>query len=624
MKWRAIAGVCLLGYGIGVVWAESAGHGEHGHEAAPPAAAAHAEAKPPPAHADPKAQAAAPARRSDIRIVIDTSGSMKQTDPNNLRIPALRLLVNLLPEGARAGVWSFDAEPAELAPADVIDKEWRTRTADIAKAKIHSKGLYTHIEAALVSPAKAWTEPPAEGEDRALILLTDGRVDISKKPEDNVASRARIDKEVLPWLQQLGVKVYTVALSDGSDQELLGQIAMLTGGWSQTVKDAEQLQRAFAQMFEKAAPRDSVPLKDNRFDIDAGIGEFTALVLLRPGAQPTRLIDPKGGEIAQPNIPPNVFWLHEEGYDLITVDKPLAGQWRLQADIDPANRVLVVTNLKMQVSPLDNYLTKEDMPEIRASFNENGQLVDREDFLKLLSLEAELSRGGETKRLPMPRDMLRPGQFVLALEKDALTTPGDYTLKIDADGKTFRREASLSFKILDEPMKIAASRNEDGSYTVTLTPTPQFAALAHPAVKATLADQAKQTRELPTERAEADSVWRLQVPAPGGGERWILNLEVSAKTPEGKDIRTQLKPLHLDGEPAHSEAEQPAEHDAAEAPAPEAHEAHAPPLPPPDWLTTLLVAAGVNLLTFAGGYAGYRIVKKRSEAAIAKLLDSLS
>ena len=33
----------------------------------------------------------------DVRVVIDVSGSMKQNDPNDLRIPALNLLIGLLP-----------------------------------------------------------------------------------------------------------------------------------------------------------------------------------------------------------------------------------------------------------------------------------------------------------------------------------------------------------------------------------------------------------------------------------------------------------------------------------------------------------------------------------------------
>ena len=45
--------------------------------------------------------------QSDVRIIVDISGSMKDTDPDNLRQPAVRLLARLLPEGASAGVWTF-------------------------------------------------------------------------------------------------------------------------------------------------------------------------------------------------------------------------------------------------------------------------------------------------------------------------------------------------------------------------------------------------------------------------------------------------------------------------------------------------------------------------------------
>ena len=45
--------------------------------------------------------------KPDVRLLIDISGSMKQSDPENLRAPALDLIVRLLPEGSRAGVWIF-------------------------------------------------------------------------------------------------------------------------------------------------------------------------------------------------------------------------------------------------------------------------------------------------------------------------------------------------------------------------------------------------------------------------------------------------------------------------------------------------------------------------------------
>jgi hypothetical protein len=44
---------------------------------------------------------------NDIRVIIDISGSMKKSDPLNLRVPAMKMLNGLIPEGSYAGVWNF-------------------------------------------------------------------------------------------------------------------------------------------------------------------------------------------------------------------------------------------------------------------------------------------------------------------------------------------------------------------------------------------------------------------------------------------------------------------------------------------------------------------------------------
>ncbi|MDO7555449.1 MAG: hypothetical protein MUR16_04995, partial [Oceanospirillaceae bacterium] len=52
----------------------------------------------------------------DIRVLIDVSGSMKDTDPNKLRIPALQVLTQLLPAGSKAGIWQFADDPKVIVP----------------------------------------------------------------------------------------------------------------------------------------------------------------------------------------------------------------------------------------------------------------------------------------------------------------------------------------------------------------------------------------------------------------------------------------------------------------------------------------------------------------------------
>ena len=57
----------------------------------------------------------------DIRILIDVSGSMKQNDPANLRIPALKLINGLIPSGSRAGVWTLRGA-SKCAAAGTVDE----------------------------------------------------------------------------------------------------------------------------------------------------------------------------------------------------------------------------------------------------------------------------------------------------------------------------------------------------------------------------------------------------------------------------------------------------------------------------------------------------------------------
>jgi uncharacterized protein (TIGR03503 family) len=546
---------------------------------------------------------------NDLRIVIDTSGSMKQTDPHNLRIPAVKLLANLLPNDSRAAIWLFDSTAQELVPAGVVDAAWKEKAIQ-SSAKIQSKGLFTNIEEALAAASADWNESAPDGVRRNLILLTDGRVDVSKNPQDSVASRERIFTELLPKLQQAGVQVHSIALSDQSDQELMRQIALSTGGWNETILDAEQLQRSFVHMFNKAAPHDSVPLQENRFAIDASIKEFTVLALLRGDSKPTRLLGPDQSEITQEHLPPSCRWVHDAGYDLITVAHPAAGTWQLVADIDPSNQVLVATNLKMNVNPPPNHLGPDETPSISASFSENGNLVDRAEFLKLLSIKVTLIDQDQTKDFPIPMDSIHLGQFTLNIG-DPLH-PGEYTLKIHADGKTFQREAEHSFKVLDNLIAVERSHDEGHGSTITLTPNASVLAADSLTVHATLTDQAHQTKSLELKQHEHD--WVLTVPEPGPDDRWVVNFSASAKTLDEKEINVPLKPITFSG----AATAQPEPAPALGAP-PDEH----PPPSPPNWKFTAAITGAVNLILLIGAVLGFRAIRKKQAANLAQLLNKI-
>src|SRR5690606_1041845 len=64
---------------------------------------------------------------AEVRWLVELSGSMRQHDPHHVRRPALRLVARMLPDGARAGVWTFGRLVHALVPLAPVDGAWRQR-----------------------------------------------------------------------------------------------------------------------------------------------------------------------------------------------------------------------------------------------------------------------------------------------------------------------------------------------------------------------------------------------------------------------------------------------------------------------------------------------------------------
>ncbi|MBT8435992.1 MAG: VWA domain-containing protein, partial [Gammaproteobacteria bacterium] len=209
----------------------------------------------------------------DFRIVIDVSGSMKQSDPQNLRVPALKLMNGLIPTGSRAGVWNFGRYVNMSVKWGVVNDAWR-KQADLGADSIHSNALLTNIESALARASVGWSKRDVKT-SRILIMLTDGKVDVSKDSAKNEQSRARVLGKSLLALKQAGAQVHTIALSKGTDEALLKQLALETGGSFAVAQSAAELQKVFFKMFERASEPDTVAFNGREFPIDSSIKEMT-------------------------------------------------------------------------------------------------------------------------------------------------------------------------------------------------------------------------------------------------------------------------------------------------------------------------------------------------------------
>ena len=491
-------------------------------------------------------------KATDIRVIIDISGSMKQNDPDNLRIPALNLIVEMIPEGARAGVWTFGQWVNMLIPPAIVNKQWRDTAKQSAK-EINSYGLRTNIGQAM-EQATWQFERDGQYEQHA-ILLTDGLVDIAadndpQQQVKNSAERQRIITEILKQYKDLGVKIHSIGLSNNADKVLLDKLALETDGSSVIVNSPEELVKAFLKAFEKAAPEvaEQVPLSnDNTFDIDASVEEFTALVFRKKGTPALQLTAPSGAVVSQIKSIENARWFGESVYDLVTITKPEAGKWKIEAELDPDNRVTVVSDLKMEIKNLPNSLFPGQQIDFEVYLHEDGKVINNPDFLKLMTFEmtmtAESGRSG-TKVISDPENLPADGRYKESISR--LSKEGQYELKIEVDGKTFKRMRKDYIQVR-QPIGFEIRKTESGknqSYAVRVIPQVTDVEVAKTRVIAKLKgpDQSSIIQAMPWVE---EGVWEAVIAPDKGPGVYEITMNIKGSLGENQEFRVKPDPIKL-------------------------------------------------------------------------------
>lgn len=381
---------------------------------------------------------------ADVRIIVDISGSMKTNDPGNLRQPAVRLLARMLPEGTEAGVWTFGQYVNMLVPYGEVTDQWREIAIE-RSGQINSVALRTNLGRAI----EVASDDYITGEDLSnthYILLTDGDIDISDSPEQNHQEELRILDTILPVLAGKGARFHPVALSVEADADFLKELASESGGRFQVANNAEALNRAFLEALNTAVPQQQIPIEGNAFHVDDGVKEFTALIFRNPSVDNSNrtleLVRPDGTVVGYDASPANVRWAQETGYDLITIDEPLSGEWQINGELGEGSRVTVVSDLKMVVSPVPPLFSQSDPINLNVAFFEGEDKITNPDFLQVLNVTLTVTsddgRSG-TKALSGERP---PADGVYTDTIENLPIAGKFKIDVVADGQTFARKFS--------------------------------------------------------------------------------------------------------------------------------------------------------------------------------------
>lgn len=213
------------------------------------------------------------AQGSDFVLLLDTSGSMHETDPASLGMITTGQILNGLGEGDRMAVISFDRKALVKRPLTPVAPDELDATIRMIR-EIPIEGELTDLSQALkrgkeilVDSAPGWNAIP-----RCIILFSDAIIDLEKNEAGNAAERNRILKNLVPMLNKENVKVFSFRYSNKCDAQLLKAISSGTGGKSFSANNEHTSSQAVKELFARVkssqmtADSDTHPTQSEWFD----------------------------------------------------------------------------------------------------------------------------------------------------------------------------------------------------------------------------------------------------------------------------------------------------------------------------------------------------------------------
>ena len=458
----------------------------------------------PPARAAAQSGGALDAPNSDIVLVIDNSGSMRQNDPQYLRLAAAKLFVDLTDPGDKIGVVVLSgARQTRLLTPRMMRANDRDDLRELKDAidriRREPMGEETHMGTAL-ELAYAMLESTTQGNMRAnqnqfVVMLTDGLPTGAGQTERLAGAIARFQARRY-W------KVFSIALGKEADPGFLQRaVAAPTGGEVVVASRADDLLDSYLNVYERAgddrfvdrvtvAPNTLAPLADIAPDQQP---TQVSVVLLRDssGESIASLVGPDGADVVQPFYQNTVRRGDEPEYQLYKVPPeaqvPLEGRWAINiatGDAQPSQvYVLTRTRLRLQL-PVPSPLRPEDDSSVRYHPLGRPLLLTAGAQVAVRDLDSASPGGYRYRWVTGMRPSVtlvgpQPGPSV-ALADDgrrydteagdgrytglfpALTAEGDYTLRLEAPRHT------------DKPVHISKD------YTVRVTALPTMTLILPP------------------------------------------------------------------------------------------------------------------------------------------------
>ena len=378
----------------------------------------------------------------DVRVLLDVSGSMQSYDPNNLRSDAISLLVRALPDEGLGGVWVFANTAVPVVTHGTTDLFWK-RLASIHTRELDSRGQRSNLPAAL--EAVTWDLGEQTEHERHIVLLSDGRIDVSASEAKNAAARQRFLDETLPRLAEAGYRVHSLVLSEKADSSLLRQLSHATGGHFLHARSGQVLAGHVQKVLDRTAKPAYLPVEGQSFLVEAGLEEL--IIYRRGDEEGLALTDPGGRRYTRASPSVDVRWRDSRGFDILTLERPAPGRWRFEGALNGG--VLAYTDVLIKTTDVPATLFPGDLNAVDFMLFSGGAAIVEDTFLAALEPKAVL----EGERGDDELFVEYTGGGVFRAHMHDVVRAGPYVLELSLTGRTFARQALVPFDLAN-PVRV--------------------------------------------------------------------------------------------------------------------------------------------------------------------------
>jgi len=396
----------------------------------------------------------------DTVVIMDSSGSMKLTDPKQLRKPAAKLFISLLGNQDRLSVVSFSSQAWPITYLTPLETDNQINQALKATDKISHKGAYTNIHSAISKGIEFLKQSNQLNREPIIVLMSDGQMDVGDAAESKRLRQAIFD-DLLPQLIEHKIKIYSIAFTQSSDQQLLQEIADATNGRYALAASDDVLHKVFSKIFEQTKEPNMLPLNENAFVVDSSIKEITIIANKASDKSQIYLQTPAGKKINSTFKSATVKWFVSTSFDMITIKKPEQGDWKILFS-DDDNRAYIIADIKLRTQFELN--TESYNPEliIKAWFEKDEETEANTDLLNNMTVTLEIEQPDGTIETLDVDISKQSSEFIVNYKP---TLDGFYGATMIAKSRTFQRQQTFSFRntmpgepkaepeIINEPVK---------------------------------------------------------------------------------------------------------------------------------------------------------------------------